>query len=198
MQELIFATKNAGKVREFREFLAPLGIQVRDLTELEDLPEIVENGQTFEENALIKAQTIAEFLNQPVVAEDSGLVIDALNGEPGVHSARYAADHDDAANNAKVLERLTGIAPEKRTANFQTVIVALKPDGNKLVAKGAVHGQILDHLQGENGFGYDPLFFYPPYNKTTAEMTAAEKNEISHRGQALKQFMRDFNTWWEA
>ncbi|MDR3240742.1 MAG: XTP/dITP diphosphatase [Lactobacillaceae bacterium] len=198
MQELIFATKNAGKVREFREFLAPLGIQVRDLTELEDLPEIVENGQTFEENALIKAQTIAEFLNQPVVAEDSGLVIDALNGEPGVHSARYAADHDDAANNAKVLERLTGFAPEKRTANFQTVIVALKPDGNKLVAKGSVHGQILDHLQGDNGFGYDPLFFYPPYNKTMAEMTAAEKNEISHRGQALKQFMRDFNAWWEA
>ncbi|MDR3190921.1 MAG: XTP/dITP diphosphatase [Lactobacillaceae bacterium] len=196
MPKLIFATNNAGKVREFKKFLDPLGIDVVTLAELQNVPPIIENGTTFLENATIKAETIAKAFNLPVVAEDSGLTISALNDEPGVLSARYAADHDDAANNAKVLAKMIDVPDDQRQAAFHTVIVALKPTGEKLVTTGQVDGLIMRDLKGENGFGYDPLFFYPPYNKRTAEMTTEEKNEISHRGQALRAFMAQFDAWW--
>lgn len=197
MAKLIFASKNEGKVREFREFLTPLGIEVVSLNELTNVPEIIEDGHTFEENATIKAQTIADAMNVPVVAEDAGLTVDALDGAPGIYSARYAGDHDDAANNAKLLKELANTPDAERTAAFHAVIVALKPNGKKLVAEGVVDGRILHDAQGAGGFGYDPLFYYEPFQKTLAELTPAEKNDISHRGAALRQFMTDFNAWWE-
>jgi len=198
MAKLIFASKNEGKVREFREFLTPMGVDVVSLNELMDIPEIIEDGNTFEENATIKAQTIADALGVVVVAEDAGLTVDALDGAPGIYSARYAGDHDDAANNAKLLQELADTPDAERTAAFHAVIVALKPTGEKLVAEGVVNGHILRSAQGEGGFGYDPLFYYEPFQKTLAELTPAEKNEISHRGAALRQFMSNFNAWWEA
>ncbi|MCT0958006.1 XTP/dITP diphosphatase [Weissella cibaria] len=197
MAKLIFASKNEGKVREFREFLTPLGVEVVSLNELENVPTIIEDGNTFQENATIKAETIAKAFNVPVVAEDAGLTVDALDGAPGVHSARYAGDHDDAANNAKLLRELADVADADRTASFHAVIVAIKPDGKRLVASGKVNGRILRAAQGSDGFGYDPLFFYEPFGKSFGELTPAEKNEISHRGAALQHFMSDFNAWWE-
>lgn len=197
MAKLIFASKNEGKVREFREFLTPLGIEVVSLNELDNVPAIIEDGTTFQENATIKAETIAHAFGVPVVAEDAGLMVDALNGAPGVHSARYAGDHDDAANNAKLLHELESTPDIDRTASFHAVIVAIKPDGKRLVAAGKVDGRILREPRGEGGFGYDPLFYYEPFDKTLAELTPAEKNEISHRGAALREFMTEFKYWWE-
>ncbi len=197
MAKLIFASKNEGKVREFREFLTPLGIEVVSLNELDNVPAIIEDGTTFQENATIKAETIAHAFGVPVVAEDAGLIVDALNGAPGVYSARYAGDHDDAANNAKLLHELESTPDIDRTASFHAVIVAIKPDGKRLVAAGKVDGRILREARGEGGFGYDPLFYYEPFDKTLAELTPAEKNEISHRGAALREFMTEFKNWWE-
>ncbi|RRG18187.1 XTP/dITP diphosphatase [Weissella viridescens] len=197
MKKLIFASKNPGKIKEFRAFLAPKGIEVLSLLDLSDVPEIIENGTTFEENSLIKAQTIMDAYQLPVVAEDAGLVVEALNGEPGIYSARYAGDHDDAANNEKLLKNMQNVPDDERQAKFVAVIVALKPNGAKLVTSGEVTGEILREPQGNDGFGYDPLFYYPPYDKTLAELSVAEKNEISHRGQALDRFAEDFNAWWE-
>ena len=138
-------------------------------------------------------------LDLPVLADDSGLVVDALNGAPGVHSARYAGDHDDAANNAKLLRELTGVPATQRTAHFHTTIVALKPDGAKLETSGRVEGQILTQPRGQNGFGYDPLFMPKEFlGRSMAELTPAEKNQISHRGRALRAFMEQFAGWWQA
>lgn len=197
MTTLVIATKNAGKAREYQKMLAPHGIEVKTLADFPPIS-INENGQSFEENATIKAQTVMEALDLPVMADDSGLVVDALNGEPGIHSARYAGDHDDAANNAKLLAALKDVPDEERTAHFHTTIVALKPDGAKLVANGRVNGQILRERRGENGFGYDPLFYLPSYEKTMAQLTADQKNAVSHRGRALREFMQDFPEWWRA
>lgn len=197
MQKMILATKNAGKLKEFQAFLAPHNIKVVSLADFDDVPEIIEDGTTFEENAAIKAQIIATHFQLPVVAEDSGLMIDALDGEPGVYSARYAGDHDDAANMAKVLAKLQGVSEADRTAAFHTAIVAMKPNGDRLVAHGQVDGVILEAAQGTDGFGYDPIFFYPPYNKSFAELTTTEKNQISHRGRALQNFITELPTWWE-
>ncbi|WP_267200902.1 XTP/dITP diphosphatase [Limosilactobacillus kribbianus] len=197
MTTLVIATKNAGKAREYQKMLAPHGIEVKTLADFPPIS-INENGQSFEENATIKAQTVMEALNLPVMADDSGLVVDALNGEPGIHSARYAGDHDDAANNAKLLAALKDVPYEERTAHFHTTIVALKPDGTKLIANGRVDGQILRERRGENGFGYDPLFYLPAYKKTMAQLTADQKNAVSHRGRALREFMQDFPEWWRA
>lgn len=197
MKKMILATKNAGKLKEFQAFLAPHNIEVISLADFENVPEIIEDGTTFEENAAIKAKVISEHFKLPVVAEDSGLMIDALNGEPGVYSARYAGDHDDAANIVKVLDKLNGVEEAKRTAAFHTVIVAMQPNGEQLVAKGQVDGMILESERGEDGFGYDPIFFYPPFEKSFAELTMDEKNKISHRGRALQDFMTKLPTWWE-
>lgn len=197
MTTLVIATKNAGKAQEYRKMLAPHGITVKTLA---DFPAIAinENGTSFEENATIKAKTVMQALDLPVMADDSGLVVDALNGAPGIHSARYAGDHDDAANNAKLLHELAGVPDDQRTAHFHTTIVALKPDGAKLVANGRVDGRILHERQGDNGFGYDPLFFIDSLGKSLAELTADQKNAISHRGAALRNFMARFPEWWRA
>ena len=195
MTTLVIATKNAGKAREYRKMFAPHGITVKTLADFAPV-KIDENGTTFEENAMIKAETVVKALNLPVMADDSGLVVDALNGAPGVHSARYAGDHDDAANNAKLLRELADVPDEKRTAHFHTTSV--KPDGAKLVANGRVDGRILHERRGQNGFGYDPLFFVESLGKSMAELTADQKNAISHRGAALREFMAKFPEWWRA
>lgn len=197
MKMLVVATKNAGKAREYRKMFAPFDVEIKTLA---DFPPITinEDGQTFAENALIKAQTAVVAFNLPVMADDSGLVVDALNGAPGVHSARYAGDHDDAANNAKLLRELANVPGEQRTAHFHTTILALKPDGAKLVTEGRVDGKILQKARGNNGFGYDPLFMPDGYDCSMAELTADQKNQISHRGRALRAFMDQFAEWWQA
>lgn len=196
MKQIVVATKNPNKAREYRELFAPWQIEVKTLADFDQPIEIEENGTTFEENALIKAQAVVTATQLPVVADDSGLVVDALNGAPGIHSARYAGDHDDDANNDKLLANLVGVSMDQRTAHFHTTLVALKPNGQKLVANGDVNGLILTQRRGENGFGYDPLFFLPKLNSAMAELTDEQKNSVSHRGRAMRQMMTQFESWW--
>lgn len=197
MTTLVIATKNQGKAREYRKMFKPLGIAVKTLADFDQPLVINEDGTSFEENALIKARAAVDAFQLPVLADDSGLVVDALNGAPGIHSARYAGDHDDAANNAKLLAALKDVPAADRQAHFHTTIVALKPDGAKLVANGRVDGHILTQPRGENGFGYDPLFFVDELGKGMAELTADQKNQISHRGRALRNLMTTFEEWWQ-
>lgn len=197
MQEIIIATSNAGKAKEFKKFFEPQGLIVKTLKDYPNLPEIIEDGTTFQENAVKKAQTIADYLKVPVLADDSGLMVDYLNGEPGIYSARYAKDHDDGANNQKLLANLKRVNREQRTAHFHCAIAIACPDKAPLIVEGRVNGEILTAPQGENGFGYDPLFFYPPLQKSFAQLTMEEKNQISHRGQAIKALKNMFKDWWE-
>ena len=195
MKTIVIATNNAGKAREYGEMLSPLGINVKTLADFPHFA-IDENGQTFQENALIKARTAVKQLGLPVMADDSGLMVDALDGAPGVHSARYAGDHDDQANNRKLLRELAGVDDLYRTAHFHTTIVGLKPNGDQLVAEGRVDGHILRNPQGSNGFGYDPLFCVDELGCAMATLTDEEKNAVSHRGRALRNFMEQFTDWW--
>ena len=166
------------------------------MKELNEQVEIIENGKTFSENALIKAQTLTDKLNIPVLADDSGLVVDALNGAPGIYSARYAGDHDDEANNKKLLEALKKVPDEKRTAHFHCSIVATAPDKTPLEANGDVYGLIAHEKHGEDGFGYDPLFYYPEFGKTFGEIGMEEKNKVSHRAKATENLLEKFDEWW--
>ncbi len=195
--EILIATKNDGKLKEFKQIFEQKGIIVKSLKDINDDVEIVENGLSFEENARLKADGYAKSIGIPVLADDSGLEIDALNGRPGIFSARYAGDHNDAANNAKVLSELGGIPDEKRTATFHSTVVVRKPDGSELVANGNLRGRILAVPRGDNGFGYDPLFFVEAKNKTLAEMTREEKNKISHRALAIEDLLVNFDKFWE-
>lgn len=196
MATIIIATKNQNKAKEFAALLAPYQLEVKTLADFPTL-EIVEDGTTFEENARKKAQAAVEAFNLPVLADDSGLMIDTLNGEPGVYSARYAGDHDDAANNQKVLTKLKDVPFEQRTAHFHTTIVGLKPNGDEIVVNGQVNGHILEAPQGENGFGYDPIFWVDELQVPMATLTMTEKNQISHRGRALQALMQQFKEWWD-
>ena len=195
MASIIIATKNAHKAQEFAALLAPYQLEVKTLADFPPL-EIVEDGRTFEEIARKKAQAAVAAFNLPVLADDSGLMIDALNGEPGVYSARYAGDHDDAANNQKVLEKLNGLPFAERSAHFHTTIFGLKPTGEEIVVNGQVNGHILDTPQGENGFGYDPIFWIDELEVPMATLSMTEKNQISHRGRALQALMQEFKEWW--
>lgn len=195
MKTIVIATNNAGKAREYGEMLSPLGINGKTLADFPHFA-IDENGQTFQENALIKARTAVKQLGLPVMADDSGLMVDALDGAPGVHSARYAGDHDDQANNRKLLRELAGVDDLYRTAHFHTTIVGLKPNGDQLVAEGRVDGHILRNPQGSNGFGYDPLFYVDELGCAMATLTDEQKNAVSHRGRALRNFMEQFTDWW--
>lgn len=194
---VVIATRNAGKASEFKAMFATDGLQVKTLNDFPDLPEIEETEKTFEENARLKADTIARVLNLPVLADDSGLQVAALHGRPGIYSARYAGDHNDAANNAKLLYELTGVPKEKRNATFHTTLVFAKPNQpeNDLVVDGEVNGYILGIPRGDNGFGYDPLFLVPELDKSLAELTADEKNKISHRGNALRNLEKVWRDW---
>lgn len=162
------------------------------------MPDVEETGMTFEENARLKAETIAQLLQQPVLADDSGLVVDALNGMPGIFSARFAGERkSDAANNAKLLHELTNVPDEQRTAHFHCTLVFAAPQKESLVVEADWDGRIARIPQGDNGFGYDPLFIVPGYDKTSAELTSEEKNKISHRGMAVKELERTWKEWLE-
>ena len=182
MKDIMIATSNKGKVREYKSLLEPLGYAVHDLSELDPI-EIDENGSTFQENALIKAKSIQGKCNMTVIADDSGLEIDALNKEPGIHSARYLEGHDYNYKNKVLLERMKG--KTDRTARFVCAIALCDETGDHLFT-GVMEGKINDQAAGDNGFGYDPILFLKDYNMTSAELSMEEKNKISHRGKALR------------
>ncbi|HKF06586.1 MAG TPA: RdgB/HAM1 family non-canonical purine NTP pyrophosphatase [Candidatus Sulfotelmatobacter sp.] len=200
MKRILIATSNAGKLRDFAGAAAVHGIEIGGIPNFSSLPLVVEDGQTFEDNARKKAEEYSGYVaGEVVLADDSGLEVDALNGAPGVHSARYAADEphladantDDELNNARVLRELKGISPEKRTGRFVCVLTAARDRKTLAIFRGTAEGIILDAPRGKNGFGYDPLFYFPQINKTFAELSPEEKSEYSHRGAAFRQFL----TW---
>lgn len=189
MKQLLVATRNRGKIIEIRALLDGLVDQVLCAADLPDLPETVEDGVTFEENALKKAREACQASGLPTLADDSGLVVDGLHGAPGVISARYAGEGaDDAANNRKLLQELAQHPEASRNAAFICSLAFVAPDGTEQLFEGRVSGTIIGQPQGENGFGYDPLFLVDGCEQTMAELPVAEKNLISHRGQALQAF----------
>ena len=187
MNKLIFATSNQGKMKEIREILKDMNMEVLSLKDAGIDVDIVEDGTTFEENALIKARAIRDLTGCIVLADDSGLEVDALNKEPGIYSARYMGEDTsyDIKNN-NIIERLTGLVGAERSARFVCAIAAAFPDGSEETRRGTIEGQIGFEIAGENGFGYDPIFYIPEYGCTTAELSPEHKNEISHRGKALR------------
>ena len=187
MKNIIFATGNKDKMREIREIMADCGVQIQSMKEAGIQVDIVEDGKTFEENALIKARAIAAHTDAIVLADDSGLEIDYLNKEPGIYSARYMGeDTSYRIKNANLIERLNGVPDEKRTARFVCAVAAAFPDGSVKTVRGTMEGRIGYEEKGENGFGYDPIFYLPEYGCTSAELSMEEKNKISHRGKALR------------
>ncbi|MGA9232898.1 MULTISPECIES: XTP/dITP diphosphatase [unclassified Exiguobacterium] len=186
--KIIVATRNAGKVKELEAMLGKLGYDVSSLLDYEAAPETDETGVTFEENAELKAKEAAAYFGHAVLADDSGLEVDALDGAPGVYSARFAGlEKSDAANNALLLEKLGNRSIEERTARFVCALSLAKPSGETLTVRGTMEGLIGFEAKGEHGFGYDPLFIVPSRNQTAAELTKDEKAAISHRGNALKK-----------
>lgn len=183
---IIFATGNEGKMKEIRMIMADLGMEILSMKEAGLSADAEENGTTFEENAVIKAKAIAALCNDIVLADDSGLEIDALNKEPGVYSARYMGeDTSYHVKNQNLIDRLEGVPEEERTARFVCAIAAVMPDGEIYVEKAAMEGRIGYEERGENGFGYDPIFMLPEFGQSTAELSAEDKNQLSHRGKAL-------------
>jgi len=199
VKELLFATTNRGKAKELKEAFKQVGINIDIKTDadLNNPPEVAEYGHTFEKNAELKAHEMARFSGLLTVADDSGLMVDKLNGEPGVRSARYAGDHNDAKNNAKLLAELGGVPPKERTAKFNTTIIVSMPShfDKDLIVNGQCSGLILAAPRGEDGFGYDPLFYIPELDKTFAQMTTDEKNKISHRGKAVRKLIEELPGW---
>lgn len=185
---ILFATGNQDKMKEIRMILADLGMEIVSMKEAGIDIDIGEDGSTFEENAMIKAKAVAELSPEDIVlADDSGLEIDHLNKEPGIYSARYAGvDTSYTIKNNMLLERLNGVPDEKRTARFVCAIAAAFPDGTVETVRGTIEGRIGYEIAGENGFGYDPIFYLPEYGCTTAELDPVKKNELSHRGNALR------------
>lgn len=188
MERIIFATGNAGKMKEIKMIMEDIQIPILSMKEAGIQVDIQEDGTTFEENALIKARTIAKAANALTLADDSGLEIDYLNKEPGVYSARYMGeDTSYHIKNQNLIDRLEGVSDDKRTARFVCVIAAVFPDGREYTVRGTIEGIIGYEERGENGFGYDPIFFVPEYGCSTAELSPEIKNEISHRGKALRK-----------
>jgi XTP/dITP diphosphohydrolase len=202
MRRVLIATSNPGKLRDFAGAARAHGINIAGIPDFSELPTPVEDGLTFDENARKKAEEYSLAVpGEIVLADDSGLQVAALNGGPGVHSARYAADEphladtntDDEANNARVLRELRDVVPEKRTARFVCVLAAARNGKTLSTFRGTADGMILDAPRGTNGFGYDPLFYFPGIQKTFAELSAEEKARYSHRGSAFRQFLE----WYE-
>ena len=186
--KLVLATHNDGKISEMQYALKDISVDVITLKDFPYIDEIPETGQTLLENAFIKAKTVFNETGLPSLADDTGLEIDALSGEPGVYSARYAGENASYLDNcAKVLSKLDGVRPENRTARFRTIMAFVGKD-KKFHCEGNVNGLIIDEMIGHNGFGYDPIFYYPKLEKTFAELKKDEKNSISHRGKALRNF----------
>ena len=198
MEKIIFATGNEHKMVEIRMILKDLGAEILSQKEAGISADIVEDGTTFEENALIKAKAIAEIVselseykNTVVLADDSGLEIDYLNKEPGIYSSRYMGeDTSYDIKNQSFLDRMEGVPDEKRTARFVCAIAAVFPDGSSEVVRGTMEGMIGHKIAGENGFGYDPVFFLPQYGCTSAELSPEKKNELSHRGEGLRKMRK--------
>ncbi|MGM9926608.1 MAG: XTP/dITP diphosphatase [Bacillus sp. (in: firmicutes)] len=187
MKNLIIATGNKGKAKEFETLFSPLGYNVLTLRDLEGAIEVEETGSTFEENAVLKAETLCKQFNTMVIADDSGLIIDALDGRPGIYSARYAGEEkNDEANMDKVLEELKDVPEEKRTARFYCALAVARPNQETVTFSGTVEGRIATARQGEYGFGYDPIFYVPSLQKMMAQLEPQEKNAISHRANALR------------
>ena len=194
--KLLIATHNPGKAREYQSLFSEWGYRVETLLDYPDLPEVEETGTTFEENALLKAETLSQYLGQMVIADDSGLMVDALGGAPGIYSARYSGEpKDDQRNNRKLLQELENVPESERTAHFHTTIVAVAPGKKTLIVQGEVDGVILKAASGANGFGYDPLFYVPECGQTMAEMPAEQKNKISHRARAFEELKKKFPQW---
>ena len=190
-KNIIFATGNQEKMKEIRMILADIGIPILSMKEAGITADIVENGKTFEENAIIKAKTILELTGDMALADDSGLEIDYLNGEPGIYSARYMGeDTSYDIKNRSLIERLEGVPTEKRTARFVCSIACALPDGRILTSRGTMGGHIGYEIKGGNGFGYDPIFYLPEFGCTSAELSPEQKNEVSHRGKALREMRR--------
>lgn len=195
LKNLRIATTNPGKKREFCELLEPLGFRIKDIGDL-DHNQIVEDGDTFEANAIIKADTILRHTGEPTIADDSGLVVDALGGKPGIHSARYAGvtgPNQDHANNQKLLMELSDIAPQARQARFVCALALCEPDQPPQIFMGYFEGSIIAKPQGDNGFGYDPLFLVQGDSRTSAELSPQEKNALSHRGKAIQSLLAYLN-----
>lgn len=185
---IIIATKNKGKVKEFQALLEPRGVKVTSLLDYEPIPDVEETGATFAENAELKALAMAKYFQKPVIADDSGLIVDALNGAPGIYSARYAGEEkNDAKNNEKLLREMKDVEDDKRTARFHCAICVAFPNGKSYLFEGSCEGMIAKEPKGENGFGYDPLFYIPHLKKTMAQLTEREKNQISHRAKAIEK-----------
>lgn len=192
MTEIVFATGNAGKAREVAMMFSDMNVCVKTLKEADIHADIIEDGKTFMENARIKAETIARFTDKIVLADDSGLVIDYLNGEPGIYSARYMGeDTSYDIKNANILKRMENVPTEERTARFICAMAAVMPDGEVIEAEGVMEGIIGTKSAGTNGFGYDPIFYLPEYEASSAEITPEQKNEISHRGKALRKMQEE-------
>ena len=188
MDKIVFATGNENKMIEIRMILEDLGIEILSQREAGITADVIEDGATFEENAMTKAREIAKYADAIVLADDSGLEIDYLNKEPGIYSARYMGENTsyDIKNQA-LLDRLDGVPDEKRTARFVCAIAAVFPDGTEEVVRGTMEGIIGHEIIGENGFGYDPIFFLPEYHCTSAQLPPEKKNELSHRGEGLRK-----------
>lgn len=193
---IIIATKNKGKAKEFKELFNAYGYQIKTLLDFPEIEDVPETGETFAENAFQKAEAISKELHTIVLADDSGLEVDALDGQPGIYSARFAGEHgNDAKNNEKLLAELEGLADEKRTANFHCSLVMVGPNKEPLHVEGEVHGQILEEGRGEHGFGYDPLFYLAEKDQTMAELPSEEKNKISHRARAIEKLKDHLDEW---
>ena len=194
--EIVIASKNENKVAEIERILAPFSIRIRSLNSFKDLDDVDETGDSFIANAILKSEYYHLYLDHPVISDDSGLVVPALNGEPGIFSARYAGMHANyQKNNEKLLKRMAGLENGQREAYF--ICVAVYKDSNTLLsAEGRVYGRIIYQARGNNGFGYDPVFFHPESGKTFAELESEEKNRISHRSQALQALAEQLSVYF--
>lgn len=199
MTAIVLATNNAGKIKEFAQLLKPLGLEVKPLSDFPEIGEIVEDGKTFLDNALIKARTVSAKTGLVAVADDSGLEVDYLDGRPGVYSARFAGEgHDDQANNEKMLRELQGVPDEKRTARYRCVMAAVAPNGQEIHTQGSYEGSIAHDYKGNGGFGYDVIFIDPDLNRHVAELNPQEKHARSHRGKAMQELIKIWPEFWAA
>lgn len=196
MKKIILASNNAGKIREFREILNLSDVEIVTMKEAGVDIDIDENGDTFEENSLIKARTVCALTGCMTIADDSGLEVDALDKAPGVYSARFMG-HDTSYDikNQAIIDKLKGLKDDERSARFVCAIALVMPDGKEIVTKGTMEGFIAHHIEGDNGFGYDPILYIPCYGKTSASLTAKEKNSISHRGKALRLMKQELMSY---
>ena len=196
-KRIVIATHNKDKYNEMKIILESIGLSIKSLSDFPEIGEIPETGNTLKENALIKAKTVFQLTGLPALSDDTGLQVDAFNGEPGVYSARWAGDNCSYSDNVnKMIDKIKSINPENRTAQFRTVM-AFVDEKREHIAEGIIKGRIIEEAKGVGGFGYDPVFYIPSKGKTFAEMSVLEKGKISHRGLALKNMLKHLKTFYE-